>query len=85
VKGLNHASHCVRTCPDCRGKGRIWVPLCSRHQITDVTYLDTTNLGECLTTPRFHEELLPEYRECRLCAGSGKIKCYAAEAAKGGK
>ncbi|MDD4888680.1 MAG: hypothetical protein PHU85_02025 [Phycisphaerae bacterium] len=71
----------LRTCPDCRGTGRHWRPPGARTEIVPIASTTTEELGTDCTG--FETRELPEYDQCELCQGMGKVQCFTAEVAKG--
>ena len=66
----------IRQCPDCKGRGRLRR---DRQERTLVHYhpqpvgsTDTSRTGITF-------EQLPEWRECGLCGGTGRVNCGRVE------
>ena len=63
----------IRTCPDCRGTGKHFVPPSQReswHWYPDPHVSSTAGAYRVIR--------LPEYCECLLCCGTGEVECVAA-------
>jgi DnaJ-class molecular chaperone len=63
-----------RKCPDCQGKGQLWVPHSQREQWEsyEMPWVSSTAGGLRCT-------MRPEYEECLLCKGKGVVECRAIE------
>ena len=59
----------IRKCPDCHGKGQLWRPHNMRKEIYEWSdpSISSTACG-------FITKTLPEYYDCLLCKGSGRVQ-----------
>lgn len=64
----------IRKCPDCDGKGTIWVPQSHRE-----SYHWESSPYASITAGSLVKTVRPEYETCELCKGSGKVAIQAAE------
>ena len=65
----------IRKCPDCHGRGRIWVPIWKRESRQYWQGALSATDVHCVVTTR------PEWEACELCGGSGKVRCEAVQEA----
>lgn len=66
----------IRTCPDCEGNGKLWLP---PHMRKHFEYIPVFGNDTSQTGLRKIE--LPEWQPCALCKGQGKVECRPARQA----
>lgn len=67
----------IRQCPDCGGKGRYWRREDQRLCIWTVPVPPNQTADTGIRT-----KILPEYYDCELCGGKGRIECQRIAEAK---
>lgn len=61
----------IRQCPDCKGRGRFWRP--PRARIGLSYFVAQPEIS--ITAGYWYEERLPEWYDCDLCGGKGRVMC----------